>query len=76
MRAFPVFTKKNRNFKHRNSKTELQSEIIKIKIIEIQAYLVLKQIFLLCLQQACLFAVNWLSHKLPTVLTNLIKNTH
>ena len=31
------FYKKNRNFKNRNSKTEIQSEIIKIKIIEIQA---------------------------------------
>ena len=60
----------------RNSKIKIQNEIIEIKMIEIQIQFVIKQIFLLCQQRTCLFANNWLSHKLSTALNTLIKNTH
>ena len=53
---------------YKNSKSEMKSEIIKIQI-----YFVMKQIFLLCQQQTCLFVVNRLSYELPTAPTILTK---
>ena len=44
-----------------------------MQIVEVQIQHVRKQIFLLCEQQTCLFAVNSLSYRLLTASTPLIK---
>ena len=41
----------------RNPKTEMQSEIIKMQVIEIQIWFLIKQIFLLYEQQTCFLAI-------------------
>ena len=48
--------------------------IIKLQIFEIQIVLGIKQIFLLCQQQTCLFAANLLSYKSLTAPTAPVEN--
>ena len=47
--------------------------IIKLQIFELQIWIVIKQIFILCQQQTCLFTFNLLSYELLTAPTALIE---